>query len=240
MVEFKMKLAGKILRVSCFEPSTKEYCRDYIVLDSLPEDYCFQIGEADIQREKNLDCNKGMYGSVELSCLYRMIVGKLAYDDIILFHCSSFSYKEGAYCVSAHSGVGKSTHVGLLKSVYGDEIDYINDDKPLLSFKKDGIYVYGTPWDGKERRSNNVCYPLKGIAFLSRSESNSISRMNKKEAYRFLLEQIYIPRNKEALLRVLPLLDRLLSETDIYDLRANMETNAAKTTYEGMLERKAL
>ena len=235
-----MKLAGKILRVSCFEQSTKEYCKDYLVLDSLPEDYCFIIGEADIEREKDLDCNKGMYGSVELSCLYRMIVDKLAYDGIALFHCSSFSYKGSAYCVSAHSGVGKSTHVGLLKRVYGDEISYINDDKPLLRFSEDGIYVYGTPWDGKERRSNNVCYPLKGIAFLSRSESNSISKMNKREAYKLLLEQVYIPRDKEALLRVLPLLDRLLSETDIYDLRANMELNAAKTTYEGVLERKAL
>lgn len=233
-----MKLAERIISVSCFELTTKQYCKDYLVEDSLPEDHCFVITEQDLQKEENLNCNKGMYGSTELSCLYRMIVDKLALEDIILFHCSSFAYKGKAYCVSAHSGVGKSTHVGLLKQVYGNEISYINDDKPLLRFDSNGIYVYGTPWDGKERRSNNVNYPLRGIAFLSRSNGNSISKMDKKKAYQLILEQIYLSRNKEGLMHVLPLIDRLIKEIEFYDLKANMDVEAAKTSFSGMIERR--
>lgn len=233
-----MKLAEKIISVSCFEPSTKQYCSAYLVDDSVLEDYRFILTQEDLRKEERLECNQGMYGSAELSCLYRMIVDKLALEDIILFHCSSFAYKEGAYCVSAHSGVGKSTHVGLLRQVYGDEISYINDDKPLLRFDSNGIYVYGTPWDGKERRSSNVNYPLKGIAFLSRSETNSIKEMDKKKAYQLILEQVYLPRSKQSLMRVLPLIDRLIREIDVYDLRANMDIEAAKTSFSGMIERR--
>ncbi len=239
MVHFKMRLANKVLDVTCFDIYTKEYCQDFLVDDSVKEDYSFVISKEDIQEERDLSCNQGMYGSIELSALYRKIVTSLSLDDILLFHSSSFEVNGKAYCIAAHSGVGKSTHVRLLRETYGKEkISYINGDKPLLLFKKDSIEVFGTPWNGKEREGRNVSYPLNGIAILSRGKENSIKEMNKSEAYSKLIEQIFLPKEKENMLKVLSLFDRLIKETPIYDLRANMEKDAAITSFEGMIERK--
>lgn len=227
------------MEINCFDPYTKEYCQDFIIDPSEEADYSFTLSKDDLLKERDLDCNKGSYGSIELSCLYRKIVNALSLDDIILFHCSSFSYEGKAYCISAHSGVGKSTHVKLLQDVYGKEkIGYINDDKPLLLFKKDSIEVFGTPWNGKERRSNNVSFPLEGISFLSRALESSIQEMDKSLAYNKILEQVFLPKEKERLLRVLVLIDRLIRETKIYDLRVNTDKEAAITSFKGMIERK--
>ena len=62
--------------------------------------------------------------------------------------------------------------------------------------------------------------------------------MNKSEAYSKLIEQIFLPKEKENMLKVLSLFDRLIKEIPIYDLRANMEKDAAITSFEGMIERK--
>ncbi len=241
MEHFKLSLANKVLDITCFDPFTKEYCKDFIVDDSLKEDYTFLMTREDILQEKELECNQGSYGSIELSALYRKIVTALAKDNILLFHCSAIEIDGNAYCIAAHSGVGKSTHVRLLRETYGkDKVRYINDDKPLLLFKKDSIEVFGTPWNGKERNSRNVSYPLKGISFLSRNKDNSISLMDKKDAYRRILEQIYLPKDKFELLTALSLIDRLIKETPTYDLRVNMEKEAALTSYKGMVERKSI
>ncbi len=239
MVNFKIKLATKIILISCFDIYTKEYCKDYLVDDSLKENFSINLTKEDIIKEKELECNQGAYGSIELSALYRRIVTELAKYNIILFHCSSFEVDGKAFAIAAHSGVGKSTHVRILRKVFGeDRIKYINDDKPLLLFSKDSIEVFGTPWNGKERLSRNVSFPLKGIALLSRGETNSISLMDKKDAYQRIMEQVFLPRSKLEMISVLGMVDILLKEIPIYDLKANMSSYAAYCTYKGMIERK--
>ena len=239
MAKFKIKLVNKIIEIDCIEDYTKEYCKDFIVNNSIPSDYEFTITKTDLLKEKELDCNKGVYGSIELSCLYRKIVTKLALENALLFHCSSIEVNGKAYCIAAHSGIGKSTHVNLLRKVYGEnKIHYINDDKPLFLFSKDKIEVYGTPWSGKERKSTNTHYPLAGIALLSRDSSNSIHPIDKKVAYNRIIEQIYLPKEKRELINTLNLIDILLNKVPIYDLKVNMKDEAAITSYEGMIERK--
>ena len=237
MISFDLGLAGKTIRIHCLEERTKEYCKDFALENSKVPDFEVSISQEDLLKEKELECNKGSYGSIELSCLYRKIVTKLANDNILLFHCSAVEVNGCAYCFAARSGVGKSTHVRLLFKALGDKIHYINDDKPLLRFTDDGIEVYGTPWNGKERKSANVFYPLKGIALLSRSPTNSIELIDSKTAYKRIVEQIYLPSSKAELIQVLGMIDKLLTSTPIFDLKANMEIEAALTSYKGMMER---
>lgn len=235
-----MRLVEKNIEVACLDPYTKEYCKDFLIEDSLPCETSFIITEKDIEKERQLECNKNAYGSPELSCLYRKIVTEFVLDDILLFHCSSIAINGKAYCIAAHSGVGKSTHVRLLKKVYPDKVTYINDDKPLLKFYDDHIEVYGTPWNGKERRSTNTHKPLDGICFLSRGKTNSIRRISPKKAFDKMIGQVYRPSGKEELLKTLSLVDRILSTVPLYDLRVNMEEEAATVSYMGMVERKGL
>lgn len=44
-----------------------------------------------------------------------------------------------AYMFSAPSGTGKSTHAKLWRDCFGDRVTMINDDKPLIKFREDGI-----------------------------------------------------------------------------------------------------
>lgn len=238
MISFKLGLASKIIKVTCFDEFSKEYCKDFIVDEAIKEDFEVKITKEDLIKEKELECNKGAYGSVELSAMYRKIVTRLALDNTLLFHCSAICYNGKAYCFAAHSGVGKSTHVRLLMEAIGkDKISYINDDKPLFKFDGDKIEVYGTPWNGKERKSLNVDYPLGGIALLSRGKENSISQIEGKAAYNRILEQIYLPPSKLELISVLGLIDKLLTSAPIYELKANMDLSAGITSFKAMMER---
>ena len=89
----------------------------------------------------------------------------------ILFHGATIEYGGRAYIFTAPSGTGKSTHIRMWRTVFGDDVDIINGDKPLL--RVDGrsgeVRAYGTPWAGKERWQRNVSAPLAGICVVTRA-----------------------------------------------------------------------
>jgi serine kinase of HPr protein (carbohydrate metabolism regulator) len=49
---------------------------------------------------------------------------------VILFHGSALSLDGEGFIFTAKSGVGKSTHAGLYRELYGERVEMINDDKP--------------------------------------------------------------------------------------------------------------
>ena len=54
-----------------------------------------------------------------------------------IIHASSLAWRGRGVAFSANSGTGKSTHVGLWKDTFGDEVQIINDDKPAIIFDED-------------------------------------------------------------------------------------------------------
>ena len=75
--------------------------------------------------------------------------------DGLLLHASAVVVDGRAYLFSAPCGTGKSTHVGLWRQRFGDEVTVINDDKPAIVFQGDTPYLCGTPWSGKTALNNN-------------------------------------------------------------------------------------
>lgn len=110
----------------------------------------------------------------------------------------------------------------------------VNGDKPLLHVTNTGVTVYGTPWDGKEHLSTNTSCPLKALCILTRSETNHIERISKKEALPMLCQQVYRPEDPAMLAKMLALVDRLGSSVPLYQLGCNMESEAALVAYHGM------
>ena len=151
-----------------------------------------------------------------------------------LFHGSAIAVDDKAYLFTAKSGTGKSTHTRLWREYFGERALMVNDDKPLLKVTEDGVRVYGTPWDGKHRLSNNVSVPLKAICILTRDEVNHIEEISLEEAYQMLLQQTYRPSDKGAVIQTLKLLDLLKEHVKFYRLGCNMESDAAKVAYFGM------
>ena len=234
MINFKIKLVNKVLEVNAFYELTKEYCKDYLTNEE--PDYVITMSKEDLENESSNSKVGNVYVSEEISALYRKIADLFVDNNTVVFHGSSFKAGDYAYIVTAKSGTGKSTHVKLLETLLGNEFEYINDDKPLLEVK-DNITLYSSPWNGKERRGNNIHAPLKSVIFLNRGIDNTYRKLdNKEEVYFRLLSQIYLPKQKDNREKALKLIDVLLSSVTFYEINVNMDISAAKMTYERIIK----
>ena len=220
-----------------------ELCDDYIV-DGVCFNFSVKTDQANIDferrksdREKQLEGKDNVYYSdayLETLAVYRKIAEKMPFYDGMLFHGSCVSVDGVGYLFTAKSGTGKSTHTGLWRKLLGDRAVMVNDDKPLIRFK-DGIpMIYGTPWDGKHRLSNNISVPLKALCVMERAEKNSIRRVSAYEAYPMLLQQVYRPMDSEAMKKTIELIDRLAASMSLWRLGCNMDIEAAKIAYDAM------
>ena len=111
----------------------------------------------------------------------------------------------------------------------------VNDDKPLLHITDSGVTAYGTPWDGKHRLSSNIAVPLKGICILTRDIKNHIEQADPHAAYPMIVQQTNRPLTADGMKQTLFLIDRMLNVVPVYHLGCNMEPEAAKVAYEGMV-----
>lgn len=173
-----------------------------------------------------LDFVHGFYGS---GFSYKI----LEHNGCVL-HSSAVAVDGDAYLFSAHSGTGKSTHTSLWLERFKDRAVIINDDKPCIREIDDELYVYGTPWSGKNDISVNDKFKLKAITFICRSDENWIRETSKPEAISLFLTQSYKPRDKEHMDLLLNMIDKIFSKIKIYKMGCNISEEAAKLSYETM------
>ena len=173
-----------------------------------------------------------------------MSLGTLFYEYLLKFegfmlHSSAVVVDSKAYLFTADSGVGKSTHTALWRELFGENAIILNDDKPALRFNDGKWYAYGTPWSGKNDLSANIKAEVAGIAVLHRASINSIERFYGIEAIGSVLKQVNRPKCEKARAKVLELLDKLISNVPIWNLKCNKEIEAARVSYEAMSQIKA-
>ena len=177
MITFRIKIVNRVLEINAFHESTKRYCRHFLTEED--PDYIITMTEEDLKNESSNSENGKVYVNEEISALYRKIADLFVEENIIVFHGSSFSVNGSGFLITARSGVGKSTHAKLLSDLLGEDFKYINDDKPLL-LVNDSVTIFSSPWNGKERRGNNISAPLKAIMFLGRSEEPNFRKIINK------------------------------------------------------------
>ena len=235
MVNFIIKIVDKALEINAFNESTKKYCGKF--LSEEEPHYAITMSEEDLKNERTNSNDGKVYVNEEISALYRKIAELLVEDNIIVFHSSSFMVNDNAFLITARSGVGKSTHSRNLKQLLGDEFVYINDDKPMLKVDDNHVTVYGTPWNGKERRSSDISAPLRAIMFLSRGETNTYRKINnKEEIYIKMLSQIYLPKEKSKREKALKVADNILKNVNFYEINVTKDIESAKMTYEEIIK----
>ena len=81
------------------------------------------------------------------------------------------------YLFTAPSGTGKSTHIRLWRQFLGEAGHIVNGDKPFLSVEEGKVFVWGSPWAGKENWQKNRKAPLHGICLLKQGQKNKICRL---------------------------------------------------------------
>lgn len=148
-----------------------------------------------------------------------------------MLHSSGVVVDNYAYLFSADPGTGKSTHTSLYLKYFKDNAKIINDDKPALRLMDNDIYVYGTPWSGKTNQNINMRVPLGAIVFLERSEENWVKEITPKEAIPLILQQTIRPNDRDTMIKLLDILDTVLSKARLYKLGCNISEEAVRVSY---------
>lgn len=218
IVEMEVKYEPLCSQIKAYE--IKEYDEIEIRL-SITEDEYQRFSEVYPNFSKG-DAEYLIYGSKFYSCLVK--------KNGLLLHSSCVVYKGYSYLFSANSGTGKSTHTQLWLQRFEDA-KILNDDKPAVLIKENGIFAYGTPFSGKTNLNINENYPIKGIIFLNRGENNSIEYMDSKEAIYNILSQTIRPYRSENMDIVLNYIDKIVTNIPIYKLYCNISLDAVDTVY---------
>ncbi len=243
MTEFTIMVAEIPVRIRALYPATETFCQAY--LTEQPPVWTVTSSEALIRREQDFSDRQALLEGrrqaafsepyLEQLAIYRMLADMLVREDVLLFHGSAIAIDGQTYLFAAKSGVGKSTHSRLWRKRFGERAVMVNDDKPLLKVKQDGIVVCGTPWNGKERLGSNVILPLKAICFLQRADANSLEALSSWDALPRMLEQSYLPPDEPGQAKALELIDQILHGIPAYLMHCNnYAEDAAEISYEGM------
>lgn len=233
---FTYKIADVVFNADIRYKNTYDTMKDYLAPTETAE-FEIVITDEDLAQEKALTPYTLPDYAYESTAVYRKYIYiMLERYDAFFFHCSSIAVDNKAVMFTAKSGTGKSTHRNLWIKNFGDKVTVINDDKPIVR-KIDGkFYVYGTPWQGKENLGSNVRVPAYALCFLSRSETNSIGPMDSLSVVAKMMNQIVRPKDPKLMTKALDLLDGFLQQVTCYDLRVNMEDDAATVAYNGIFE----
>lgn len=201
-------------------------------------DYHIEINKNDIinERKKQGYLKKS---DVENIGLHRKLAEWLPLHNAFVLHSAVFDVDGTGIALAAHSGTGKTTHMLLWQKLIGDRLKIVNGDKPIVRFFDDEPetpYAYGTPWNGKEHLGCNMRTPLKNICFIERAEKNSCEEMTKSEAADLLFNQVYMPKDPQAAINTLQLINRLISCCRLWKIKCNMDIDAAQTAYNKIFE----
>ena len=127
---------------------------------------------------------------IEYSELCRRTSDALLPFDRAVYHGLSFYWQNRAWLITAPSGTGKTTHYLQWKRQFTDELTIMNGDKPLISVENGKIFVYPSPWYGKEGMHRSTTAELAGIVLLTQSDSNTMRLLSKREAAAPLYAQV--------------------------------------------------
>lgn len=143
----------------------------------------------------------------------------------ITFHASCIKYREEAVMFAAPSEGGKSTQSALWKK-YLSDVQYINDDTPIIK-KKNGCYhAFGTPWAGTSGINNNIHAPVKALVYIKQGKENKLYKMDDKEsiirAMRSVRTQFFSPQKE----RQIKILFDFIRSVPVYELTCDMSREA--------------
>lgn len=229
--------ADKTFKITPTFEAFFKFAKNYIVdVDSYDYEISTSLEEIKKWDLEHKDENEYPLAYIETLVIHSKIADILADESSFIFHgsCIYVDDLDNAYIFTAPSGTGKSTHTELLRKYYPNKINYVNGDKPFIRYINNEYIVYGSPWDGKERNSNNVKAKLKGIFIVNRSKENKVNKLEAKQAINHLIKQIHIPSKEDAVIKGIDFITKLCKDLPIYLLDCDISKTAASTSYEIM------
>lgn len=168
------------------------------------------------------------YGLTQLTRL--ALESRFISDGKVILHSSCINTPLGAVCLTAPSGTGKSTRAAALcRAMTPHKFPMISGDRPLL----DSSFAYGVPWDGKEQLHLNTSAPLHSILKIKRLDEcgpeakESIRRIEKREAFKMIVSQVFIPMwDTDLAAKSMSNLKMLLENVPVFEAIAGPDENS--------------
>ena len=235
----RYKIADVVFDAEHLYKYTAALCKNYLYHGEQSPEFVANVEQKDIDDEKAREGAAGFpdYYLESLALFRKLCDYVLERRDGIIFHSSAVAVDGKAYLFTAPSGTGKSTHARLWRQVFGDKVVYINDDKPIIRCIDGEFYVYGTPWNGKHHLDTNARAKLEAICEIRRGKVNRIRELSSKEMLMVVLNQTIRPTDERKFDKLVGVLDKLLTTARLYRLECNISEEAARTSYNAMVER---
>lgn len=229
MERFAVNIAGLTIEIACLYSYTKALCRDYIVSEQTP---CFSVSVTEAEIAAEISAAETPVGEAyaESVCVYRKIAELLPRFHRFVMHGAAITYQQDAYVFTAPSGTGKSTHIKLWYKYLKSDVGIVNGDKPVVTVDG-GVTVCGTPWAGKEGWQSNRTAPVRAICILKQAKTNTITKVKAEAHLTMLLNQVYLPKDGEALASTLRMLNTLFQKVPVYILECDISEDAVKTAF---------
>ncbi len=229
-----IKIADLIINIKNKYSYLNEQCADYFYDGKKRPDITVEASDKEIAAD-NQSGSEFFTPLAESICLYRKLALKALEHDTLLMHGSVIEYRGKGIIFLAASGVGKTIHTMLWKSVFGDEVTVINGDKPLIRFLNGVPYAYGTPWAGKEGYQTDRCVELTDICFINRSEVNKTVSAESGDCLNGLMKQVLHPTDSINALKTLELVDTLSKHCRFWNVFCNTDAQAAEAAEKAIM-----
>jgi hypothetical protein len=128
---------------------------------------------------------------------------------LITIHASAISFKDEAILFVGNAKVGKSTIANRFITNL-DQTIYINDDKPLLNYNQNQLYVYGSPFSGLNKLNNNISRKVHKIIFIEQSNENKVIELDHLSKTKLLFQHLVKPIKEESIDKVVHFIDNIV------------------------------
>lgn len=217
----KIKIADKVFLVKNETSKIREYFKDFTC-----------NGKEDFQLDYS-ECNGDFYDRL-YELFNKIILTLLKHSDTLRIHSSAIKVGDRIIAFGAPSGTGKSTHASLWEKYCPEKVVYVNDDQPFYKIGKEDVTVYGSPLSGKENRFSNEYGKLKAFVILRQSKTNNIYQIEKKEAFKLLFKQVFLPKTVKESEKTLELLNLLVGIVPVFVLECDISEQAFKVCYDAV------
>mgnify|MGYP001776637082 FL=1 len=219
-------------------PETKKYFEKYICAEpSETADDLLAVTDELWERHKNVAESSISEAYTEFYALLGTTSRALLKYGKCLFHGVAFLWHDRAWIITAPSGTGKTTQLRLWQKLFGVEIEVINGDKPVMECREDdSVWIYPSPWNGKENLSGTKSGRLAGIIYLEQADHNEVSRMDIRSSILPIYRQfLYYGDYEEEIREVGHMLDTVLRNIPVWKLSNLGDEASAELTHNTLL-----